>query len=128
MLIYKSTNYALSVFFLPFNKTMIGFRAKSKTKDFTTEYMNIEDLTVVCLVAWPLNESEARVDLVIELSLLFLLNSTTLHGNSIINIRKAGRFCIKARSTPVSLSFRDQSTKLKLKASNWLQYKIIAIV
>ena len=56
---------------------MIGFTAKSKTKDLTTESINIEHLTVVCLVAWPLNESEARVDLVIETSLLFLLNSTT---------------------------------------------------
>ena len=33
----------------------------------------IDRFTVVCLVAWPLNESEAGVDLVlIETSLLFL--------------------------------------------------------
>ena len=33
-----------------------------------------DHLTVVCLVAWPLNESEARGDLVlIDTSLLFLL-------------------------------------------------------
>ena len=43
---------------------MIGFTAKSKAKDFTTESMNIDhNLTVVCLVAWPLNESEASVAL-----------------------------------------------------------------
>ena len=34
---------------------------------------NIDHFTVVCLVAWPLNESEAEVDLVlIETFLLFL--------------------------------------------------------
>ena len=45
--------------------------------------------TVVCLVTWPLNESEAGVDLVmIETSLLFLCKF--LHKN-IMNIRKRGR-------------------------------------
>ena len=35
--------------------------------------ITIDHFTVVCLVAWPLNESEAGVDLVlIETSLLFL--------------------------------------------------------
>ena len=39
----------------------------------TREVMRIDHFTVVCLVAWPLNESEAGVDLVlIETSLLFL--------------------------------------------------------
>ena len=37
------------------------------------EQFSIGQFTVVCLVAWPLNESEARGDLVlIETSLLFL--------------------------------------------------------
>ena len=36
-------------------------------------FVTIGHFTVVCLVAWPLNESEADVDLVlIETSLLFL--------------------------------------------------------
>ena len=58
----------------------------------------VDHFTVVCLVAWPLNESEADVDLVlIETSLLFLCKFLliTEHENSIINIRKAGRFLSK---------------------------------
>ena len=36
-------------------------------------YGTIDHFTVVCLVAWPLNESEAGVDLVlIETSVLFI--------------------------------------------------------
>ena len=36
-------------------------------------WQKIDHFTVVCLVAWPLNESEAGVDLVlIETSLLFI--------------------------------------------------------
>ena len=42
--------------------------ASDKNKNNAKDY-----LTVVCLVAWPLNESEAGVDLVlIETSLLFI--------------------------------------------------------
>ena len=36
------------------------------------EKAGIDHFTVVCLVAWPLNESEAGVDLVIETLLLFI--------------------------------------------------------
>ena len=44
----------------------------------------IDHFTVVCLVAWPLNESEAGVDLVLmETSLLFL------HKFLLINMRTA---------------------------------------
>ena len=51
--------------------------------------MVIDLFTVVCLVTWPLNESEAGVDLVmIQASLL--LSCKFLHKN-IINIRKGGR-------------------------------------
>ena len=39
----------------------------------TAETLSIDLFTVVCLVAWPLNESEAGVDIVlIETSLLLL--------------------------------------------------------
>ena len=49
----------------------------------------IKLFTVVFFVTWPLNESEAGVDLVmIQASLLFLCKF--LHKN-IINIRKGGR-------------------------------------
>ena len=44
---------------------------ESKTKD--SVYNTVGHFTVVCLVAWPLNESETGVDLVLILtSLLFL--------------------------------------------------------
>ena len=45
----------------------------------------IDHFTVVCLVAWPLNESEAGGEL------FFIIN----YYNNIINIRKAGRFLSK---------------------------------
>ena len=50
----------------------------------------IDHFTVVCLVAWSLNESEAGVDLVLmETSLLFLCKFL------LISMRKAGRFLSK---------------------------------
>ena len=66
----------------------------------------------MCLVIWPLNESEAGVDLVIYRPSSFshvnyvvvMLISTNLH-------KKSGEVSIKTRSTPVSLSFLDQVTK-----------------
>ena len=52
--------------------------------------MVIDHFTVVCLVAWPLNESEAGGDLVlIETSMLFLCKFL------LISTRKAGRFLSK---------------------------------
>ena len=69
----------------------------------------VDHFTVVCLVAWPLNESEAGVDLVlIETLLLFVCK---WHENSIINMRKAGRFLSLTRSPPASLSFKGQATE-----------------
>ena len=54
-------------------------------------------LTVACLVAWPLNENEAGGDLVLkETFLLFLCKVLLINNeNSIINIRKVGRFLSK---------------------------------
>ena len=52
---------------------------QSRLSSFNDAYMTailiqaIDHFTVVCLVAWPLNESETGVDLVlIETSLIFL--------------------------------------------------------
>ena len=60
-----------------------------------TNGYTIDHFTVVSLVAWPLNESETGVDLVlIETSLLFICKFLLLE-NSIINMRKAGRFLSK---------------------------------
>ena len=67
----------------------------------------------MCLVAWPLNESEAGGDLVlVETSLCFshindavlMLISRNLH-------MKSCEVSIKTRSTPASLSFKGQATK-----------------
>ena len=47
----------------------------------------------MCVVAWPLNESEAGVDLVlIEIISFHMKIPTNEHENRIINMRKAGRF------------------------------------
>ena len=48
-------------------------QAAIKTQKYLYEWWRIENFTVVRLVAWPLNETEAGVDLVlIETSLPFL--------------------------------------------------------
>ena len=69
----------------------------------------IDHFTVVCLVAWPLNESEAGVDLVlIETSLLFICKFLLISmktENSIINMRKAGRFLSNRGQVTSSLTF-----------------------
>ena len=66
------------------------------------------------LVACPLNESEADVDLVLtESSLLFLgifLLISMRTASCSIN-RNARKVSIKTRSTPTSLSFEGQATK-----------------
>ena len=61
------------------------------------QHANRPIFTVVSLVAWPLNENEAGDDLVlIETSLLLLLIAAiNWHKNSIINIRRTGRFLSK---------------------------------
>ena len=57
----------------------------------------IDHFTVVCLVTWSLDESEAGVDLaLIETSQLFLGKIPTYkHDNKIINVRKALTFLLK---------------------------------
>ena len=63
----------------------------------------------MCLVAWPLNESEADVDLVLMDTLPLYLSEDE---NSIISRRKPRRF-----STPASLSFKGQATEPDLNAA-----------
>ena len=80
---------------------------RSVLKDFS-----IDHFTVVCLVAWPLNESEAGVDLVlIETSLLLLCKFLLISMRTASLVKKSREVSIKARSTPVSLSFSGQATK-----------------
>ena len=68
-------------------------------------HLSIDHFTVVYLVAWPLNESEAGVDLVLtETSLLFFCKLLLI---SMININ-AGRFLSK-KVHPASFSFKGQA-------------------
>ena len=66
----------------------------------------------MCLVAWPLNESEAGGDLVlIETSRFSHVNDAVLMliGRNLHMKRR--EVSIKTRSTPASLSFKGQATK-----------------
>ena len=67
----------------------------------------IDHFTVECLVTWPLNESEAEVDLALIETTAFLM--LMMFSCLIVGI---WRFSIKGKSTPASLSFEDQVTKL----------------
>ena len=61
----------------------------------------------MCLVTWPLNESEAGVDLVmIQTSLLFYVNDDVVMLISKNLHYKSSEVSIKTRSTPASLSFK----------------------
>ena len=73
----------------------------------------IDHITVVCLVAWPLNESEAGGDLaLVKTFLLFYANDVLL----VLLIRKnlhqkSSEVSIKTRLPPASPSFKGQETK-----------------
>ena len=69
--------------------------------------VRIDHFTVVDLVTWPLNGSEAGVDLVlIQTSLLlFNANQVVLMLIRLHLHEKSREVCIKARSTPASLAF-----------------------
>ena len=67
------------VVFEPFNLCNLPFRTPTLTGHFT----------VVCLVAWHMNASEARGDLVlIQTYLVFSFKWTTWHKNNLIYITK----------------------------------------
>ena len=66
----------------------------------------IDHFTVVCLVTWSLNGSEAGVDLVlIQTSLFYCANHVVLMLTSWHLHKKSKEFCIKTRSPPASLAF-----------------------
>ena len=68
--------------------------------------MTIDHFTVVGLVTWSLNGSEAGVDLVlIKTSLLDCANQVVLMLTSWDLHEKSREVCIKARSPPASLAF-----------------------
>ena len=66
----------------------------------------------MCLVAWPLNESETGTDIaLIETSLLSYVNHAVLMliGGNLH--KKSNEVYTKTRSPPVSFSFKGQATK-----------------
>ena len=77
MVLSDGTTTSLSAFFEEYNPDRkVGWYLKytvSSSLYLSQAKALIDHFTVLCLVAWPLNESEAGVDLVlIETSLLFL--------------------------------------------------------
>ena len=69
----------------------------------------IDHYTVVCLVTWPLDGSEARVDLVlIQTSLLLLCKTSYSDVNKVHLHDKRREVCIKTRSTLASLPSTGQ--------------------
>ena len=78
----------------------------------TSKTLLIDHFTVVCLVPWPLNESEAGVDLVlIETSLLFICKFPLISMRTASLTWESREVSIKTRSPPASLSFKGQATK-----------------
>ena len=66
----------------------------------------------MCLLAWPLNESEDGVDLVLtETPCFSYVNGAVLVLISRNLAQKSSEVSIKTRSTPASLSFKDQATE-----------------
>ena len=73
----------------------------------------IDHFAVVCLVACPLNESEAGVDLIfMKTSLVFFCKFLLISMIKALFLHNKNReVSIKTRSTPASLSFKGQAPK-----------------
>ena len=72
----------------------------------------IDHFTVVCSATWPVDGSEARVDLVlIQTSLLLSCKCTLLKSEQLVLHNKRSEVCIKTRSTLASLPSKGQVTK-----------------
>ena len=66
---------------------------------------------VVCSVAWPLNCSEATGDLFLIQTSLFLLCKSSYSNSNFSHLQdKSEEVCIKPKSLPASLPFKDQVT------------------
>ena len=74
--------------------------------------LTIDHFTVACSATWPVDGSEARVDLVlIQTSLFLLCKCTLLTSEQLVLHNKRSEVCIKTRSTLASLSSKGQVTK-----------------
>ena len=79
----KQTNYIASVIFLGYRPAVVFISC------------SIDHFTVVCLVTWPLDGSEARVDLVlIQTSLLLLCKTSCSDFNKVHLHDKSREVCI----------------------------------
>ena len=79
-----------------------------KSRFYGTQTDKSGHSSVLCSVTRPLNESEAKVGLVlIQTSLLFFCKSCCCNADE----NKSREVCIKARSTPVSLLFKGLVTE-----------------
>ena len=65
----------------------------------------------MCLVAWPLNLSEAGVDLVSMETYVFCFNNAVLMLIRRNLHKKISEVSVKTKSTPASLPFKGQATK-----------------
>ena len=74
-------------------------------------FVMTDHFVVRCLVAWPLNESEAGDDLVLKPPCFSYANDAALMLISRNLHKKSSELSIKTRSTPASLSFKGQATK-----------------
>ena len=73
--------------------------------------MITDQFTVVCLVAWPLNESEAGGDLIMIETCFSYVNDVVLTLIISRNLHKKRReVSFKTKSPPASLSFKGKAT------------------
>ena len=78
LIVLQETFYYNSVYWRNKNESVL----KWQRNIFATQYNRIVHFTVVCLVAKPLNRSEAKVDfVVIQTLLLFISKSLCYHAN-----------------------------------------------
>ena len=74
----------------------------------------IDHFTVVCLVTWPLDGSEAEGDLVLIKTSLLLLCKTSCSDANLVHLHHKSReleVCSKTRPTPASLSSKGRVTE-----------------
>ena len=93
---------------------------KYKIKLLLLLFLSIHHFTVVGLVAWPLNESEAGVDLVlIETSLPFLCKFLLVSMRTASSTRKAGRILSKHGQLQPHFHLRARQLSTSLLCSRY---------
>ena len=80
----------------------------------------------MCLVAWPLNESKAGVDLVLKPPCFSYVDDAVLMLISRNVHKKGSEVSIKTRSTPASYSYKGQAAKYttvkwSITSNSWIK-------